>query len=131
MKCSKIHDHTSLICEREKIYLMNDVQSIFILYIFRSYLLLYLSKQINQWIASTIQLLENLHCKAFTLALRPYFVVMLKNGTIVIVKTVPHKMPPIKPTICCCHGRVPIAKMHTAKKINFISAMCGRFNCFQ
>lgn len=66
-----------------------------------------------------------------TFAFRPYFVVILKNGTIVMVRTVPHKMPPIKPTMCCCHGNVPMANMHTAKKINFISAICGRFNCFQ
>lgn len=65
-----------------------------------------------------------------TFALRPY-VVTLKNGTIVMVSTVPHSMPPIRPTICCCQGNVPMAKMQTARKINFISAMCGRFNCLQ
>lgn len=65
-----------------------------------------------------------------TFDFRPYLV-MLKNGTMVMVSTVPHTMPPIKPTICCCHGSVPMAKMHIAKNMSLISAICGRFSCFQ
>lgn len=69
--------------------------------------------------------------KKHTFAFLPYFVVMLRNGTIVIVNTVPHRMPPIIPMMCCCHGNVPIANIHIAKNINFIKAKWGRFNCFQ
>lgn len=66
-----------------------------------------------------------------TFAFRPYFAVMLKKGTIVMVKAVPHRIPPIMPTKCCCHGSVPIANINTIRSNNFISAMCGRLSCLQ
>lgn len=65
-----------------------------------------------------------------TFALRPYLVI-LRNGTIVIVKKVPHSIPPSKPTMCCCHGSVPIANIQIAKNASFINAICGLFSCFQ
>lgn len=66
-----------------------------------------------------------------TFARRPYLAVILRNGTIVIVNAVPHKIPPIIPTKCCCQGNVPTAKINNASINNFINAMCGLFNCLQ
>lgn len=55
----------------------------------------------------------------------------LRNGTNVMVNTPPPSMPPNKPTKCCCQGNVPMANTHIAINANFISAIYGRFSCFQ
>lgn len=49
----------------------------------------------------------------------------------VMVNAVPHRMPPIMPTKCCCHGNVPMAKMNNARSNSFNNAMCGLLSCRQ
>lgn len=56
-----------------------------------------------------------------TLDLRLYFII-LTNGTNANVKPIPKKIPPIKPTKFCCHGRVLIPNRHAAIKRSFIKA---------
>lgn len=73
MTCSNIHVHTNLI---------------------------YIELTKKQWNLVNIQLIIQIDGEngifGQTFALRPYLVVMLRNGTIVIVNTVPHNIPPIK-----------------------------------
>lgn len=67
---------------------------------------------------------------SITFDFRPYLET-LRKGTSVIVNTAPPIIPPTIPIKCCCHGKVPIPNIHMARKINFIKAIYGRFNCFQ